>query len=309
MTTMETKRGIIHQPSLSSNSPLSVLEKEEHLTLTPYLQDGFPISLLNLEYPSNTKCILPHQHTRIEIIIIDEGLLSISTDEKQFVAQAGDIVIINSGAIHEGETKNISVKYRVIMFELSFFAIVQQIRDILEPIQKYSLVFVNLIQDAFVLELCNKIFLAATVQSESSLLLVTGLTYQLLHELVSTYTYFPKNLSREASAFSQILDFISENYRNNITTSFISKTFGYNEAYFCRVFKKNTGLSFSTYIRDLRLQKAKKLLKKTQYSISYIASEVGYPNSTYFTKCFRKCYGVPPVEYRQNLESKFKSNK
>ena len=297
---MATKKHIIQQPSLRSDFPISLLDEEKHIILQSSLHGGFPISLLSVEYSAHTKCILPHQHTRIEIIIIDEGFLNISTDKKQFMVQAGDIVIINSGALHEGDTQNTSVKYRVIMFELSFFASDHQIKNVLEPIQKYSLVFVNLIQDAYVLELCNKIFDAANIQSESSLLLVTGLTYQLLHELMCTYTYSPKNLSRETSDFSRVLDFISENYCNDITTRSVSKIFGYNEAYFCRLFKTTIGLNFSTYIRNLRLQKAKELLKKTQHPISYIASEVGYDDPTYFTKCFRKHYGIPPVKYRQN---------
>lgn len=296
---MKTKKHVILQPSLNGDSPMSLLDEERHIVLQSSLYDGFPISLLKVEYPPNTNCILTHQHTRIEFLVIDEGSLDIFSDGKRFLAQAGDIVVINSGALHEGKTIDQPVKYRVIMFELSFLANNHQIKNLLEPIQVYSLVFVNLIQDAHILELCNKMFDAANIQSESALLLITGLTYQLLYELIRDYSYFPNDISRETNDFSSVLAFISENYCNDITTSSISKTFGYNEAYFCRLFKSTTGLNLSTYVRDLRLQKAKKLLKKTKYSISHIASEVGYDNPTYFTKCFRKHYDMTPVEYRQ----------
>lgn len=302
--TLKTKKHVILQPSLLSDSPVSLLDEEEHIVLQSSLNGNFPISLLSVEYPAHTKCILPHQHTRIEIIIIDEGILDIISDNKHFVAQPGDIIIINSGAFHEGETTDNSVKYRVIMFELSFFANDRQIKTVLEPIQLYSMVFVDLIQDDLILGLCNRLFDAANIKSESALLLVTGLTYLLLYELIGTYTYSPKNLLRETNDFSKVLDFISENYSNNITTSRISKIFGYNEAYFCRLFKSTTGLNFSSYIRDLRLQKAKELLKKTPYSITHIASEIGYDNPTYFAKCFNKRYGLTPSEYRINHRSK-----
>ena len=296
---MKTKEKVILQPSLYDNNPISLLDDEKNILFNFLSISHFPISLLKLEYPSYTDCILKHQHTRIEILIIDEGSLEVVTNSNRFIAQEGDIVVINSGAIHEGKTLDEPVKYRVIMFELSFLENHYQMEDILRPFQTNALLFVEVIRDVSILEMCNRIFDAAGIQSEFVLLSVTGLIYQLLYELIHLYAYSVKEIACADNEFSRVLVFISGNYCNNITSSSISKTFGYSQAYFCRLFKSITGLTVSKYIQDLRLQKAKELLQKTQHSISYISSEIGYNNPVYFSKCFRERYNMTPIQYRQ----------
>lgn len=59
-----------------------------------------------------------------------------------------------------------------------------------------------------------------------------------------------------------------------------------------------TGLSTSIYIREFRLQKAKELLRETKLPINQIAYETGFSDHGYFTKCFKKKYGIPPSAIR-----------
>lgn len=58
-----------------------------------------------------------------------------------------------------------------------------------------------------------------------------------------------------------------------------------------------TGLSPNLLLKDFRLEKAKELLKKKHYSISQITFEAGFSSPSYFTKCFKKKYGLLPMEY------------
>lgn len=66
-----------------------------------------------------------------------------------------------------------------------------------------------------------------------------------------------------------------------------------------RKIKKHTQLSASQFIRQVRLQKGKELLKQTELSISEISYQVGFGNTSYFIKCFRENYGYPPGEVRK----------
>lgn len=63
-----------------------------------------------------------------------------------------------------------------------------------------------------------------------------------------------------------------------------------------RKIKKQTNLSASQFIREIRLQKAAELLLETQLTASEISFEVGFSNPSYFTKCYREYYGFPPSE-------------
>ncbi|AXG71790.1 HTH-type transcriptional activator RhaS [Kordia sp. SMS9] len=66
-----------------------------------------------------------------------------------------------------------------------------------------------------------------------------------------------------------------------------------------RKIKKQTELSASQFIRNIRLSKGKELLVETELTVSEISYEVGFGNTSYFIKCFRELYGVPPGEIRK----------
>ncbi|KAB8153151.1 helix-turn-helix domain-containing protein [Kordia sp. TARA_039_SRF] len=66
-----------------------------------------------------------------------------------------------------------------------------------------------------------------------------------------------------------------------------------------RKIKKETQLSASQFIRNIRLEKGKELLEATESTISEISYDVGFGNTSYFIKCFRELYGVPPGEIRK----------
>ncbi|GAA4280268.1 helix-turn-helix domain-containing protein [Gaetbulibacter aestuarii] len=68
-----------------------------------------------------------------------------------------------------------------------------------------------------------------------------------------------------------------------------------------RKIKKETGVSASQFIRNLRLEKAKELLKETELGVSEISYEVGFGNNSYFIKCFKARYGFPPGEARKQF--------
>ena len=66
-----------------------------------------------------------------------------------------------------------------------------------------------------------------------------------------------------------------------------------------RKIKKQTSLSASQFIRQVRLQKGMELLKQTEYTVSEISYQVGFGNNSYFTKCFREHFGFSPGEARK----------
>lgn len=94
-----------------------------------------------------------------------------------------------------------------------------------------------------------------------------------------------------------IIDYIENNYDKNITLSTVSETFHINKSYLCELFKQQTGENFSKYISNLRIEKAKKLLRKSNYSIYEISEMVGYKDSSYFGKVFKNVTGISPLKY------------
>ena len=93
--------------------------------------------------------------------------------------------------------------------------------------------------------------------------------------------------------------FIQTNYKRQITLEEVSGKVGFNATYFSSLFKKETGYTFLEYLSEIRINKAKELLKDTNYSIMVICEHVGYSDIKHFTKTFVKYTSLKPNEYRK----------
>ena len=79
----------------------------------------------------------------------------------------------------------------------------------------------------------------------------------------------------------------------------VSNEVSLNYAYFSTMFSKYTGKTFSEYLRNTRMEKAKELLRQPDISIAEVAAQVGYENYKSFYRAFKDAVGTTPVEYQQ----------
>ena len=96
--------------------------------------------------------------------------------------------------------------------------------------------------------------------------------------------------------------YIPDHYEDaQLSLSMVAEYVGLNEKYFTNRFTKETGETFSGYLKDLRMQKAQELLRTTSFKIYEISEMVGYHNAEHFTRMFKKVNGVSPAQYRKML--------
>lgn len=107
--------------------------------------------------------------------------------------------------------------------------------------------------------------------------------------------------SRE-SVLDDVLHYIDHNYATNIKLEVIASLFGYNSAYLGKIFNKNVGESFNSYVDQVLINHAIELLMDNKLKVYEIAERVGYKNVDYFHKKFKKYVGVSPAEYRNKKE-------
>ena len=79
----------------------------------------------------------------------------------------------------------------------------------------------------------------------------------------------------------------------------ISDEFRISESYFSHMFKEKTGTNFSTYLENLRMTEAARLIRDTNVSLNELYIAVGYNNSTSFRRAFKKVFGVTPSAMRE----------
>lgn len=94
-------------------------------------------------------------------------------------------------------------------------------------------------------------------------------------------------------------EYIHSNYMNPVTLEQVSGIVGFNASYFSTFFKKKCGVGFLEYLSEVRMNKAKELLRETGKSVAEICETVGYTDIKHFTATFKKATGIKPTEFRK----------
>lgn len=108
----------------------------------------------------------------------------------------------------------------------------------------------------------------------------------------------------ETPAISRARKFISEHQAEKLSLSQVAQAVNTSTFYFCKMFKKATGLNFTDYLSRVRVEKAKNLLLNPHSRVSEIAYEVGFQSLTHFNRVFKKVTGQSPTKFRAKLAGK-----
>lgn len=95
--------------------------------------------------------------------------------------------------------------------------------------------------------------------------------------------------------------FIEQNHSEDLSLGAVAKAVNTSTFYFCKMFKKATGINFTEYVSRVRIEKSKNLLLNPNLRVSEIAYEVGFQSLTHFNRVFKKIIGQSPTEYRSQL--------
>ena len=107
------------------------------------------------------------------------------------------------------------------------------------------------------------------------------------------------NACVEKEMVNKILSYIHENYQKNLTNEIIGNFFGYHPNYISFLVKHLTGMPIHKYIIHLRLMNAVSLLENTSLSCEEIALACGFCDCAYFSRYFKKQFGISPTKYRR----------
>lgn len=98
--------------------------------------------------------------------------------------------------------------------------------------------------------------------------------------------------------FKKIINYINQNFFKDISIRSLAQDFVINPNYISQLFRKELGMTFTDYITKMRMNYAKELLQKTEYSQGEIAAKCGYSDYFYFIRVFKKTTGVTPGQFR-----------
>ena len=138
--------------------------------------------------------------------------------------------------------------------------------------------------------------------------LVKSNLFMIMHYLNQNCIHTDKNevlLQENYDKLKTALYHVQNSYAQNITIKQVAALCGFSESHFMKIFKELTGMSFTAYLVNYRLELSAKQLIETDQKIIDIATNCGFNNHSYFTRAFLKKYGLTPAKYRQTFSQSF----
>ncbi|MDE6167625.1 MAG: AraC family transcriptional regulator, partial [Acetatifactor sp.] len=123
---------------------------------------------------------------------------------------------------------------------------------------------------------------------------------KLLEDFLNSFLRYPE--AKHSSSINSCIQYLHAHYSRQVSLLETAQYIGLSPSYLSRIFKAETGISLNQYLNQIRISKAKKLLRHTELRLLDIASLTGFEDQSYFTKVFRRITGISPLAYRQKAQ-------
>ncbi|MBQ7227134.1 MAG: helix-turn-helix transcriptional regulator [Clostridia bacterium] len=253
----------------------------------------------------------PHWHEEMEIIRVQKGSGSICIDDKWLSVHEGDILFVNPKVIHSfARFKKEEMTVESILFNLHSLESTDADSctvKYLAPIINGAYIVTNIVRTkspeyhvfdenmTTIMQSYNDGTPGWEMAVKANLFWILYHLYRL--GLVNRTQKI--NEEKERDSLSPAINYIRENYAEEIFIHKLATLCGYSDTYFMKLFKKTTGITCIDYINGLRLSQAANHLISSSSSIIDIALAVGFNNVSYFNRQFKSVYGMTPKEYRR----------
>lgn len=263
-----------------------------------------------VEYSENNRWKKPkannHFHNGYEIYYLVENDVIYFIDDKSYLIKEGMVVVIPPNSVHSTCPVNDKKRKRFLIYVPEDFIneFIQLDPDLLDRLVACPFM-INASKREKIDKLFNKLLIEYT-NNKSSVLLQKTLLVEMLVELdrlrnedieINSNVIFEKPKSK--TIFS-IANYINLHFRENITLDLLSKEFFLHPSYISRSFKKYFNVSFSEYLKKVRINEAIILLEDTNDKISEIAQKTGFESTSAFCRVFKDFIGSTPLQYRKN---------
>lgn len=275
------------------------------------LQVGHPLlKMWSIDVDSKIRPYVKHSHTRFEITVVNHGSGEYTTESAVYPMLPGDVFVFSSNEIHcitkigkEGlSITNLHFEPRYLSKEFA-----ESYGDnYLNFCFYHSDEFQNRIpaKEAELLRYHHTMIKEEFLkEGEQYPLAIQAHMHLMLIDLLRNHQY--RNSSAFQNAVFDILsvyDYIEDHLCENLTLADLAQVAGVSPNYFSHVFKKLNGITLWDYITAKRVEKASKLLRSKDHSLTMleIALECGFNNTVNFNKAFKKQKGLTPSELRRN---------
>ena len=263
-----------------------------------------------LSWESDTVTFPPHWHDCFEIMLVSKGGMYVSVNDAIHEAAAGDLVMINSGAVHsffdqKPETLIEGFQFDITLFDESFI----NLRDL---IFQNTLLGKNTKKDAVCAQLRRLLRAIYDENAEKTIGYQLAVKSKLYELILVILRELPRQYPAASSRAKQILALVLRNIGDpDFTLEDAAETLNINKFYFSHLFKKHTGQSFHSYLIKTRIGFAKHYLIESKMPVTDVAYHSGFNSIQTFNRVFKTATNLAPRDYRREnsvADAGFKQN-
>lgn len=276
----------------------SVMAQNLELYEQKIIKDGeFPIQLQKNRASRKGEYFNAHWHEHLEMHYVVSGKAKYKLNQKEYAAQAGNLVIANSNVLHAGYCTGDEV--------LEEMAMIFEIEALSQELADKNIIFSPLVQaDAEIERIMRSIAEESDRQEIGWKLTCKGYMLQLIvylarhnvEEMLSDSDSLKR--MKKLERLNTVNHYIEEHYTETITNKVLADLIHLSEDRFNHLFKEGMGMPPLQYINEIRLRKAMHLLKKEGFTAAEVADAVGFSDYNHFGRMFRRYFGCTPMEVR-----------
>ena len=249
-------------------------------------------------------------HQEIEIKYFYDGNTAVMIDSDVIIASPGDITIVNPYEIHANvEIDQHQGKYYLLMMDIDFPRETNQsgldLRHLL--ISKGQKFYNHIQNDKRLCTIIFRVFEELESKKAHYKLIVSSLMNEFFALMLREYVNHDKSRSEGEGSGADIiapaLAKIFKDYQQKLPLVELSSLCNISKYHFCRVFKKEMGVTVVQYITSYRISLAEAMLKSTKKTIDEIASSCGFDDVSYFYRAYKSIKGVSPKRTRANIKT------
>jgi AraC-like DNA-binding protein/quercetin dioxygenase-like cupin family protein len=245
----------------------------------------------------------PHTHTDYTVTVVLSGLMSITIGADHYALSPGRAALTDIGRSHGGS----AVDAEFLSISLSPAVVNETVTELGMTRTNAEITFrASLVTDESISEMARTIANEIASERLGHAEMLDALVRQLVIHLLRSHLTVRKSAQVELSRAGPVdrrlrraLEFMHDNYSRELSLEEIASAAYLSEYHFARLFKQITGVTPHVYLANLRLERARRLLAETTFSVSEIARMVGYQSQSHFTKIFKSVTGVTPRAYRE----------
>lgn len=236
------------------------------------------------------------EHDFWELTFIDNGELTTTVNDEEYSLDEMDLILYAPGQYHTQKTGHSkSCSYLTILFDMELpdaYLLTDRVYHAHRDIQNALNNFIKVSSNDTLYD--NELMLCYLKE-----LIIRILQYDFLSS--SPVASTPMQQRFENELLNEIIIYINDMIYKQLTIEEICNKFSISRSSLQLLFKNNLGIAPKQYISDLKLNKSKHLIKESMYTISEIASMLGFTSIHYFSRKFKQQFGITPTDYAKTI--------